>query len=279
MPKITRVVPGKTSKPKGVWERIRPIGFDPKDGIKLNLYGRSGTGKTTIWSTFPKPILAIICSGGTQPGELRSIDTPENRKGIDQFELTKIEEASELLDIASRDTKYQTVVLDHASSLQDYALMSVLGIEKLPAQRSWGMASQQDWGQCALMTKTVLRDLLSLHKNVVIVAQERDFNTEGDTEQLMPYVASALSPSVVGWLNPAVDYIGQTFIRQKTTVVTTKVGNKEVKTIKPLQGVEYCMRVAPDAVFTTKFRVPKGRPNPGIIVDPTYEKIMALIMS
>ena len=52
-------------------------------GIKMCVYGRSGTGKTTFWGSFPGRILALMCSGSDPSGELRSINTPEHRKKID----------------------------------------------------------------------------------------------------------------------------------------------------------------------------------------------------
>jgi ABC-type lipoprotein export system ATPase subunit len=57
---------------------VRAVEFSD-DTIQLLLYGRSGTGKTTLWSTFPKPILGVICSGGQRSGELRSVSLEDRR--------------------------------------------------------------------------------------------------------------------------------------------------------------------------------------------------------
>jgi len=275
-PRAKKMTPTKKTNPKkkAIESLIQPIEFD--EGIKINLYGRSGTGKTTLWSTFPKPILAIICSGGIKSGELRSI-SKKDRKGIDQAKIEKTSQLRELIDYQNETSKYATVVLDHASGLQDYTLREILGLEELPAQSSWGMAQQQQWGQCALKMKEMLRALLNLSGNVVIVAQEREFNTDGNDEILMPYVGSALSPSVTGWLNPACDYICQTSIRTKMISKTIKIGGKEQTKLIEGNGVEYVLRTAPHAVFTTKFRIPKGSKMPDVIIDPDYDKIMALI--
>ena len=143
------------------------------------------------------------------------------------------------------------------------------------------MASREQWGQCALQMKELLRLLLKLTCHVVIIAQEREFNNDDEGDLLMPFVASALSPSVVGWLNPACDYIGQMFIRRrfiiKESKVKTKKGVKIIKTQVPTKGVDYCMRVGPDAVFTTKFRLPKGSILPEVLVDPSFGVIDKLI--
>lgn len=266
----------RRKKTESVVDRIEPLSVDD-DGMRINLYGRSGTGKTTLWATFPKPILAIICSGSSKPGELKSINTKEYRKTIEQVEIEKTSEIRELVEYQKAEEKFATVVLDHATSLQDSTLKEILGLEEIPAQASWGMAKQQDWGQCALQMKENLRALLGLSCNIVIVAQEREFNTDNENELLMPFVGAALTPSVTGWLNPACDYICQTFIRQEVVEKRMKIGKSEKTMQVRGKGVQYCLRTAPHEVFTTKFRVPKGTPLPEVIVDPSFEKIQKLI--
>lgn len=247
--------------------------------IRMNLYGRSGTGKTTLWSTFPKPIQVLLCSGTDTPGELRSINTAENRKVISPVvirESSQIKE--ELTKKHSSGEDFATRVLDHATGLQHLNLKEILGLEEIPAQLSWGLATQQEWGQCALQMKELLRSFLSLTCITVVVAQEREFNIDSESDLIMPFVASALTPSVTGWLNPACDCICQTFIRQKTETKEIKIGKKKVKTTQQVGGVEYCLRTGPHGVYTTKLRMPRGKVElPEVIVDPSYAKIKKLI--
>ncbi len=257
---------------------FEPLGFDDDEGISINIYGKSGTGKTTLWGTFPGPIGVLLCSGSSRSGELRSLDTPENRKKIKYKRLTESLQIRDVVADEMRSPKFKTVVLEHATELQQLVLKEILGLDELPAQLSWGLATRQEWGQCALQMKELLRALLELPSNVVIVAQEREHNTDTDNELLMPYVASALTPSVVGWLNPACDYIVQTFIRAKTKQVTMRVGKKKTTRTVRDKGVEYCLRVGPSDVYTTKFRNPKGQgPQEEVMVDGDYDKIMKLI--
>ncbi len=272
--------PSVTSNKKvSVLDRISSIGFDDDDGIKVLLYGMSGSGKTSLWSTFPSPILSLICSGSDKPGELRSVDTPENRKRIQQVVITDPKEVREVTQaIQQGDIEFNTVVLDHATGFQDLILKHILGLDELPAQKSWGLATRDDWGKVAIQAKELLRGLLSLPCNVVIVAQEKTFSSEESSDIIMPSVGAGLTPSLTGWLNTAVEYIVQTFKRQKEEVTTTKVGNKEVKVRTKVDGVDYCLRTGPHSVFQTKFRMPKGKnPLPEFITDPDYDKIMALI--
>jgi hypothetical protein len=265
VPRVTKQAPTGIKK-TGLAGRIRPVKREDI-GLKVNVYGRSGTGKTTFATTFPKKQLRIVCSS-IGLGESRSIDP--KTKGVDEVELLASEELNELEGLF---TKYSTMILDHATGLQDLILKELLGLEELPLQKSWGMASREQWGQCAMQMKNRLRNLMRLSCHLVIIAQEREFNADGESEVIMPYVASALTPSVVGWLNPACDYIIHTYIRPAMEQKTVAGKTVQVKA----SGVEFCARLAPHDVYTTKFRTPRGKEVPEAIVDPTYDKIAKYI--
>jgi hypothetical protein len=265
-----------------VLDRIRPIDFDDSDGIRMMVYGRSGTGKTTLWSTFPKPILAIIASGSSQPGELRSVDTPELRRVISTVTLQQSTELLTLVEHLKGNeqeafTGFGTVVLDHVTGLQDMVLKEILGLDEIPIQKSWGLATQQQYGTCTLRCKELLSALLSVQANVVLVAQERDFNTDSEGELIAPAVGGALTPSLCGWVNSVCDYIVNTFLRQHEEVKEKNVNGKTTQVRVKTRKVEYCLRTGPHPVYCTKFRLPKGNPLPESIVDPDYDKIMTII--
>jgi hypothetical protein len=256
------------AKSAGVLSRIAPVSLD-ENGVKMNVYGRSASGKTTFACTFPKPLLILGAENGT-----RSV---YNVKGVDFVLLEKSGDLAELIPHVRESGKWATVVLDSASSLQDIILKEILGLEELPVQKSWGLASRDQYGQCGIQTKEYLRGLLGLTCNVVILAQEREFNVENESALLMPFVGSSMTPSTVGWFNPLCDYIVQTFLREQIVEKSVKVGDKVMKKQHKTGKVEYCIRTAPDPIYTTKFRVPKGTELPDIIADPDYSKIIELI--
>lgn len=266
-------------KRRNILDEIEPLGTGLEQGIKMCVYGRTGTGKTAFWSTFPKPILALVCSGIKKSGELRSILTPKNRKDIKQWHVSSKDKLIEIGRALQEANKFATIVLDHATGLQDRILTEILGLEELPAQGSWGMANRQQWQQCSIQTKEAMRSLLNLSGNTVIIAQEREFNVDADNDLLMPYVGAALTPSTAGWLNQTCDYICQTFIRQKTIQKRTKIGKKAIIQQVRGKGVEYCLRTAEHEVFMTRFRVPIERnvALPELIINPTFQKVKELI--
>lgn len=264
-----------------VLDRIVPISFE-EAGLKVLIYGRSSTGKTTFWGSFPGETLAVICSGSDQPGELRSINTPEHRNRIKTVTLQSVEELADIIDHVRGTGRYKNVVLDHASGFGDLSLASVLGIApgQLAVQKKRGVATQQQFGEATGLIKDALRAFINLPCNVIIIAQERNFNEGGDGEMILPNVGADMMPSVTRWLNTAVDYIVNTFIRQKTAIQKIPIGpGKFAETVVNVPGkVEYCLRTAPNPVYTTKFRIPKGSVElPDVLVDPTYESFMALL--
>jgi hypothetical protein len=252
---------------------IEPISC-PDTGIKLNLYGRSGTGKTTVACTAPKPLCLIkAAEDGT-----RSVHT---EKGVYVTPMmSHPDQLSELCEHQRETSKYKTIVLDHAGTFQELVLKAVTGRDDLPVQIGFGEVTRDQWGQCAMIMKDKLREVMDLADktgcNVIIIAQEKEFNAEESSDLLIPCVMSALSPSVANWLNPAVDYICQTFIRQ-TRVKVPIEGKGGKKLFKIEDKIQFCLRTGPHPVFMTKFRLPKGTKLPELIVDPNFSKIQRLI--
>lgn len=260
--------------------------WDLVDTVRMLLYGQSGTGKTTFASTFPSPILWLICSGGNKPGELKSIDTEENRKRI----KPKIVTSTELMGGYIEEGKnYATVVLDHASGLADLCIKELLGLDEIPISKyrkagkgeSWSLVSQQQYGQMAIQCKEYFRALLNLPGNIIIIAQERKFGgadeTSNDSELMAPTISAALTPSLTGWLAPACDYVVQTYKRPRIKIVMQEMAGQKFEVEEREKGAEYCLRTGPHDVYQTKFRVPKGHKLPECIVDPDYSKFMAVL--
>jgi hypothetical protein len=255
-PIVSRQTP-TNSKPATAPPPSTDDAWGSTSGIRILIYGQSGSGKTTLASTFPHPIRWLICSAGSKPV---IIETSEQyRKEI------------------SSAGDYKTFVLDHASGLQDLLLAEDMKLDEIPAQRPIIGDNKQTWGRVALEMKRCLRALLNLPTNVVIIAQERTFNEELNSEVLKPNVGAALTPSLAGWLGPASDYVVQAYKRPRFSVKRAKIGNQEVETQTREKGVDYCIRTEPHDVYATKFRVP-GKPKlPECIIDPDYDKILALI--
>ncbi len=224
----------------------------------------------------------MITSGGFRPGELRSLDTPENQGKISQVVIRESVECQEVIANAE-GLGFRTLVFDHITGLQDLILKELLGLDELPAQKFWGMASQQIYGTATQQAKEHLRAALNLSINVVIIGQQRTFGGRDDgmdPEIVKPTVGIAAAPSLTSWINPACDYVLQTFKRARMERVPTGVKDdkgKEVYELRRGKGVDYCVRTEAHDVYTTKFRVPRGHKLPDLVVDPSYDKILKII--
>lgn len=253
---------------------VRPVS-EQRDHRSFVLYGRSATGKTTLASTWPKPILFLdVKDEGTDSiSDVKQVDV-RDVKSFEDFELT-------YEWIIRHPEDYATIVIDTISQLQQMVVSEIGGKSKMKGDRAagdWGSMSKRDWGDvAALMKEWILnyRDLSHLGINIVFIAQDRTFNiddgeSEGD-EQLSPEVGPALSPSIVKVLNASVSMIGNTFIRVKDTKKEVRGKTRERK------EYQYCLRVGPNPTYVTKVRKPRSATPLGVLVDARYEDILAII--
>jgi hypothetical protein len=253
---------------------------DPFRNFVANGFGVHNSGKTTFWATAPGSILCLICSGGRNPGELASINTPENRKRITPHVVTATDQLEAILKDAHN---FDTVVLDHATGFQELLLKEIMGWDEIPSQNPVIGDNKRTWGEVASRGKNWFRAFFNLPTNVVIVAQERmpsaTDETEG-TEVVKPRVGAATTPALAGYLNYTANYIVQTYKRGKMKDVEGKdtKGNKVMRRVRD-DGVEYCLRTGPDENYITKFRIPRDRHQhlPQTIINPTWEDVMKII--
>lgn len=293
-------------------KRVTVTGFEIEDagdgeffGFELDGDGRfllgdftvtHNTGKTRMACTFPKPLLLIgtedgtksICNGRMANRSLacgavvQALTMRKEPTGVHFVRLETPDWMDEIVEYINGHD-YQSVVLDHGGGLQDMITKQVLRLTEMPVQRNWGMAQQQDWGIIGAQTKERLRQVLALSEtkgmNIVIIAHERNFKDDSSSDMMLPTIGAALTPSVVGWLNGACDYVAQTFIRreEKEEDHVLIEGQPPEKVRVPTGKVEYCLRVGPHPIVMTGFRLPEGFDLPDVLVNPTFAKIYQLI--
>ena len=111
------VAPAKKSNTgfSPITDRIKPV---TSLGLVLAalFYGRAGTGKTTVASSFPKPLLHLdIREKGT--------DSIADVEDVDTIQVNSWDEFEQIYwYLASAENKYKTVVIDAVSQLQDFAV-------------------------------------------------------------------------------------------------------------------------------------------------------------
>lgn len=245
---------------------IKPVTWEGTRSFVI--YGRSGTGKTTLGASFPKPLLLLDVGD-------RGTDSIADVKKVDRTDVgdwDQFEQAYWWLR-EEEGAGYETAMIDTVSMLQRLAEAKVQGIDPQDLEEhSWGSMKRGQWGEVAGLMKVWLNRFRDLPMNVVFIAQDRTFNFDeekGEGENvLMPEVGPGLSPSIAKTLNASVSVIGNTFIRSRPTI-----SKRKVKTNK----IEYCLRIGPNPVYTTKIRKSKSIELPDVIVNPTYDAIIEII--
>lgn len=280
MPAISRQTMGKPKpKAEGVLGRIVPVQSIER-GLKILVYGRSKTGKTSLFGTMPRPSLLIGSEDGTA--------SISGLKDVDFVKINSTEEFTELISMIP-ESRYKSVGLDTGGGFQDIILKEVLDLDEVPLQRTYGMGTakfkdgRQMWGVVGMQFKEHIVRFYRLADDcltdMMIIAHERNFTDEEKTHELLvPTVGAALTPSVSNWLNGASNIICQTFVREVTETVRTKVAGKEITQKKKTGKAEFCLRLGQHPIYLTGIQCKKKATDiPDIIVDPSFDKIKRAI--
>lgn len=258
---VAKKAVSNTSEYQDVLDRIKPVG---SLGLVLAalFYGRAGSGKTTLASSFPKPLLHLdIREKGTDSiSDVQEVQTL-SVENWDDFE-------SVYWLLQSGTSGYKTVVIDAVSQLQDFAVEKAMADDK----KQDGIVTKRQWGTASGKLKTWLvnyRDLVDLGINVVFLAHDRvSEGEEGEDGELTPSVGPRLMPSVAGILTAAVKLVGNTFVKEE---------HEKLDSGKRKRKVQYCLRLGPHAYYETKVRQPKGSFVPDMIDDPHYDDLISIM--
>lgn len=247
---------------------ITPVA-DVEGSRSCVLYGLQGTGKTTLISTWPKPLL-LLDTGDKGTDSIRDV------KGIDVARVRSVEQIDATYwALKKGKLKYKSVAIDTMTQVQSLVIEDILGKKE---QIGFGTLSRKQFAEVSATMKRIITDYRDLEDdrdiNIAFLCQQRFFkgaeeDEDGGNDQAE--IGPALMPSIATVLNADVSIIAQTFIRNK--VEKKKDGNK----IKTKHRTEFCLRVGPDSLVRTKIRKPKSMVPPSFLIDPTYEDLIELI--
>lgn len=222
------------------------------------LYGRGGTGKTTIASFYPKPMLIIdIKDKGTESAKSKTLKRGE----ISVFEANDLDDVYDAYDYVLETGKFKSVVIDHMTALQE------LSHNKVKEEEGKAQMSQRMFN----VSSGYLKEIIQMYKNLadedinpIFIVQDRLQNGDGEgDEQLIPEVGPALMPSVATFLNAASRIIGNTYLYETM---------EKSKDMKVHREIEFRLRLGPNPYYITKFTRPKGSPCPAYLVNNLKRK-------
>jgi len=264
--KKQRTSKSETTERRDIMTRVKPVA-EGDEFLTSLYYGRSGTGKTTLASTYPKRIILLDFKD-------RGTDSIRDVKGIDILAMDAWSDVEDIYWALHRDKgQYKSVVLDTVAGMQNLAIAKVKEDNNIDESES---ISRRGWGEVAGLMNTWLMNFRDLPMHVVFLAPDRIKNNTADDEdeevqpeegRLEPEVGPAVIPSVARSLNAAVKVIGNTYIRQK----------QKVKAGKVVEITGYMVRVGPHPYYITQIRSPKSFRTPGSIIDPSFDKIIKIM--
>lgn len=227
--------------------------------ISATIYGKGGTGKTTLL--------------GTMPGQGLLIDIPQieggtvvlgDRDDIDVFEVTKWDDFQEPYDAIKAGLpsplsarRYDWVAIDSITAAQ--ALATRKAVRERTISGDPMLITQQDWGKIGSLMSQLLFDFRTLPVHVLFTAQERLRET-GDVYEYQPEV----SPMTLSHLIPSQFLVGRLYtaeVEEDGKMVT-----------------ERRLRVGNSERYTTKVRAIPGRDLPNIIQNPNLKDIFAWLL-
>lgn len=253
----------KAKKKSTVEDRFVDL-LDLDNPTIITLYGRPGTGKTSIACTGPKPLLLIdVKDKGTDSGKREDLE----RGDITVIELEDFDDMYDIYDfLVDNPDRFKSVVVDHMTALQEFSHL------KVQEEEGKDHMSQQMFG----ISTGYLKEVITLFKGLTdygitpqFLVQDRTESGDGDGEdQLLPEVGPGMMPSVARFLCAASRVIGHTYQYENV---------EKVDASKVRRSVEFRLRLGPNPYYITKVTRPFGTPCPMYLVNATYKDIMKIV--
>jgi len=142
--------------------------------INAVIYGRSGTGKTTFASSFPKPLLLIDIRD-------RGTDSIANAKNTDYIDLQNVQQLEDIVEhLRLAEHKYKSVVIDTVTQLQQMMIEELLAEKKKDTKEAgkWGSMTLKDWGTISSNMRFLLSRFKDLPIHTCFIAQEKVSSTD-----------------------------------------------------------------------------------------------------
>lgn len=219
------------------------------------LYGKSNSGKTYVASTFPKPMLYV------QIGDDGS-NTIARVKGIKAVSIESIAELKTLGDELIKNKTYKTIVVDTFSMVvNEWTQQNVTGKGKKMTQQSWGDLKTEQEEIIKLMYKIAKRHI------TVLTCHESMDAIEGMEDEITPDVRPSVSKGARTYLEGMANY----------GIHTTKIVKEITKGNTTKEIVKYAADIGPNPYYWTKLQIDPSIKVPARIINPTYDKFMAII--
>lgn len=223
------------------------------------LWGKSGTGKTHFISTLPKPILYI------QIGDDGS-NTIADVEGIKAIRAGTMERLKQIGEELQKDTKYASIAVD------TFSLITNVWIDANAIQKKKKM-TQQMWGDLKVATEELIKIFHSVAENhiVALSCHEASDPIEGMDDEVIPDFSPNTTKGARIYLQGMANY-GLHFTKVNKTIVSKKTGEEK-------EVVRYAVHLGANPYYWTKLQIKDTIKVPEMVINPSYDKILAIINS
>lgn len=173
--------------------------------VQICIYGKAGTGKTTLALSAPRPLYIDLDNGAKRV----------RNEHLQTAGIVQVGQFSDLNALLAEDlTAFDTLIIDTVGKLVDFAIFHRCGTGT-PQLKQWGMINND----CI----NFLRSCRSLGKNVILVAHEEERQGRGDGVRYMPKIREKVYADLITEL----DLLG--YVEMATD--TTAPGGRTTRTI------------------------------------------------
>jgi hypothetical protein len=221
------------------------------------IWGKSGTGKTALGATFPKPMLYI------QVGDDGS-NTIADTEGVMAVRAESLADLKDTAQGLMTDKKYKTIFVD------TFSMITNEWIDKNATQKNKKM-TQQMWGEIKIDSEELIKIFhkLALSHIVVLSCHESNDSIEGMEDEILPDIRPSVTKGARTYLEGMANY-GIHTTKLKKTIISKKTGQEK-------EVVRYAVHIGANPYYWTKLQINPGIQVPDIVINPTYDKLMGII--
>lgn len=221
------------------------------------IWGKSGTGKTALGATFPKPMLYV------QVGDDGS-NTIADTEGVMAVRAESLADLKDTAQGLMTDKKYKTIFVD------TFSMITNEWIDKNATQKNKKM-TQQMWGEVKIDSEELIKIFhkLALSHIVVLSCHESNDSIEGMEDEILPDIRPSVTKGARTYLEGMANY-GIHTTKLKKTIISKKTGQEK-------EVVRYAVHIGANPYYWTKLQINPGIQVPDIVINPTYDKLMGII--